>query len=150
MTRKEARELREALDKAMEEIEIAMDLRDVPDELIDAVGEAQTLAAKYAEQENLSLSFSGEASELFSNYVTGMNDYYVRITPQEGDPFDAQIIGAGLDVEVDGSTWYDAVSFIRADELNGLVDGDKWVSDLTPEELAERTETLRVADVHIY
>jgi hypothetical protein len=53
-------------------------------------------------------------------------------------------------VEVDGGTWYDAVSFIRADESNGLVDGDKWASDLTPKERDARTETLRVEEVHIY
>lgn len=138
MTRKEARELIRALDTAMYETEAEMDLRDVPDELIEAMGKAREIAVKYAERENLSISFGDEAAASFSDRIDNMTDYYVRITTRDGAEIEGVIVGSGLNVEVDGNTWYDAVTYLPADEESGLaIEG-------APE------QTVRVSDVYVY
>jgi hypothetical protein len=76
MTRKEAHDILTALHAASTELEVVLDMRDWPDELCEALDAARVAATKYAERDNLSLSFSGEASESFSNQIAGMNDYY--------------------------------------------------------------------------
>lgn len=87
-------------------------------------------------EQRLSISFSGEASEAFSAWVSQRNDWYVRITPQEGEPFDAVLIGSGI--ENDQSEWYDSVRYLDADEDIGLP-----VEGATP-------KIVRVRDVYVY
>ena len=87
---------------------------------------------------SLSISFSGEASEAFAEWVDGRRDWYVRITPQDGEPFDAILLGSGQDYLIDGEPWNDSVEFLRADPETGIaLDGAK-------------PEALRVTDVHVY
>lgn len=104
----------------------------MPIDITDAIRDATLY-----EQQNLSISFSGEAGESFAARIDGLATYAVRITPQEGEPFDAVIVGSGQDVVEDGNGWYDAVRFWRADE-DGLP-----LTNAIP-------EVLRVRDVHVY
>lgn len=87
---------------------------------------------------DLSISFSGEASEGFADRINDMQDWYVRLTPQEGEPFDAVIVGGYG--EIDGEGWYDAVRYQEADEY-GLGHAQP-----QPHEI----DTVRVTDVYIY
>ena len=108
----------------------------------DAQGAASDLngAADWlgARERTLSISFAGEASEGFADRIDHMKDWYVLITPQEGQPFDAVLVGSGTDVEVDGDTWYDAVTYIPAEPETGLpLSG-------------EGERTVRVQDVFVY
>lgn len=82
---------------------------------------------------SLSITFSGEASEGFADWVGQRKGWYVQITPleDEGDQFDAVLIGSGTD-------WYDAVSFQRADPDTGLA------LEGAP------VETIRVQNVYVY
>lgn len=85
----------------------------------------------------LSISFSGEASESFADRISNMRGWYVRITPQDGEPFDAEIVTGEGEVEGEGG-WYDAVTYLDVDEETGLA-------------LPDATEkTVRVTDVFVY
>lgn len=88
--------------------------------------------------DGLSLSFSGDASEGFADRVTNMKGWYVLITPQEGEPFEASIVGSGHDQQDEnGDGWYDAVRWLPVDEHGLAVKG------------AEPRVT-RVKDVYVY
>ena len=89
--------------------------------------------------DRLTISFSGEASEGFADWIGNHKGWYVRITAQDGQTFDAVIVDNALNVEIDGDEgWYDGVVFKRADPRTGLVaEGAK-------------TEALRVEEVHVY
>lgn len=90
------------------------------------------------QRERVGLSYSGDASEAFSDALGNMSDWYVRITPREGDAFDAVVVRSGLNVEIDGDTWYDAVTYLPADPETGLaIEG-------------AAAQTVRVVDVYVY
>lgn len=87
----------------------------------------------------VSISFTGEACEAFSAWLIDKQEWYVKITPlDDGEPFDAVLVGPDQDTKIDGDTWYDAVAFIRADPESGL-----------PVENAP-IETIRVRDILVY
>lgn len=84
-----------------------------------------------------SITFSSEASEGFADRVNNMQGWYVRLTTQEGEHIEAQILGTDQDTEIDGTTWYDAVRYLDVGE-DGL-----------PLAGAE-PKTVRVSDVYVY
>lgn len=85
--------------------------------------------------ETLSVSFSEDASETFANWVRDHDGWYVRITPQEGEPFEAVLRKVEPGV---GTQWYDQVGFVRADPESGLaLDGAE-------------VEAVRVRDVFVF
>lgn len=88
------------------------------------------------EEHRLSISFSGEASEAFADWLTGRRNWYVRITPQEGEPFDAVLVGPGIDSGK--SEWYDSVEYLDVDEGKVMP-----IAGATP-------KIVRVVDVHVY
>jgi hypothetical protein len=115
-----------AITYALEQLRDIIAVTD-PDEFVHGPG-----------SEPLGITFDGDASESFASRVEGMAQYYVRITPIQGEPFDAIIIGSDQDTEVDGDTWFDAVRCVEADEESGLqIEGAE-------------PKTVRVRNVHIY
>ena len=55
--------------------------------------------------------FEGEAYESFQNALTRMHGYGCTITPTEGEPFDAILLGPDSDAE-DGAT----IQYLAVDE----------------------------------
>ena len=43
-------------------------------------------------EDRLSISFGGEAAVGFADWLTNHPGWYVRLTPQEGEPFDAALL----------------------------------------------------------
>jgi hypothetical protein len=65
----------------------------------------------------LSISFGEGAEETFENIVDNMRNYCVQVTPQEGEPFDAELLGSGAD-------WLDAVRVRTWDEADAEGKGE--------------------------
>lgn len=84
--------------------------------------------------ETLSVSFGEGAAETFANWVRDHDGWYVRLTPQEGEPFEAILRAMPSGVE---PRWYDEVGFVRADADGLALDGAE-------------AETVRVSDVHVF
>jgi hypothetical protein len=96
--------------------------------------------ARSGETEGTSITFAGEASEAFADWIGSKagKDYYVRVAPLDGFPFDAVLVGSGIDTPVDGDTWFDAVTYLPADPETGLaIEG-------------AREQTVRVREVFVY
>lgn len=88
--------------------------------------------------DELSISFSGEASENFEKALDGMYGWIVRITPREGEPFDAVLARATPDDEV-AAQWLDSVTFQRVD-----------LNDAPVPDSFGPLESTRVRDVYVY
>jgi hypothetical protein len=80
----------------------------------------------------LAISFNGDSSEVFSNLLAQFPDYCVKVTPQEGEPFDGILKGSGIE-----SGWYDAIK-VQAADKDGFAIEDAEV------------QILRVKEIHVY
>jgi hypothetical protein len=83
----------------------------------------------------MQISFAGEAYEAFQNLLRQCRGYGVTITTQDGEVFDAVLVGPDLQNE-----WGDTV---LAHEVGA---GDDYRA---PEAYTKPPRSVRVADVHI-
>ena len=65
------------------------------------------------------ISFTGESSESFANLLQHLPSYTVEVVPEEGEPFDAVLLGSAAD-ELDD---YFAVRVVRFNEELGEREG---------------------------
>ena len=104
----------------------------------DALAEA--LALLDAEPSVMSITFTGEAFETFRAAVTrmilslpGSARYFTQITPAEGEPFDAWLIGVDYDAEMG-----DTIKIVRNDD-NGSTGPELGI-----------VESVRADRIHVY
>lgn len=80
------------------------------------------------------IEFAGEAYELFQQTCDKAKGWGVKVTPQEGEPFDARLLGSAV---VEPGGWCDAVTVLRVDD--DFFD----LPDAKP-------ETLRIEAIYVY
>ena len=107
------------------------------DELIaykDALEDEYGRLRETLDNGELSISFAGEASETFANWIGDHKRYTVRLTTHSGEQIEAVIYDAGT---AHGSEWHDAVAFQYANESGEPI-------------LDRGIEIVRVRNVHVY
>ena len=79
-----------------------------------------------------SISFTDEASESFANFLQHIEDYCVQVTPSEGEPFDAFVVGSA------------------AEELDDFFAVKVWRCGRDGLRSADAPESLVVSDLKVY